>query len=61
MSRWTAGEERCSEKACDFVEDCLNNGLTFDRLIEILKWAWVYVHDDRAYKARLAVRTEIRP
>ena len=48
----TAQEVRAREKACDFVEDCISAGWTFEQMIKAAKWAWTYVHDERAYNAR---------
>lgn len=57
--RETAAQTTAKEKACDFVEDCLVAGMTFEDAVRAFKWAWVYVHDEKAYHARKAVEKQI--
>jgi len=59
--RETAAETRAKEKACDFIEECLSGGLSFEQVVNALKWAWVYVHDERAYYARKDSQRVIQP
>jgi hypothetical protein len=57
----TEAEIRVFDKACDFVEECINNGQCFDSMIRAIKRAWVYVHDEKASDARRIVQRTIQP
>jgi hypothetical protein len=56
----TVQETHAREKACDFVEACLAANLTFEHMINFVKWAWIYVHDERAYQARQVAQRTIQ-
>jgi len=55
----STGETRAFEKACDFVEEAIGAGLEFTKVVQVLKRAWVYIHDERAYGARKDVERKL--
>jgi len=56
----SAAETRVFEKACDFVEEAINVGFEFAKVIQVIKRAWTYIHDERAYMARKDIERQVR-